>query len=83
MLYWNIIYILLQLRHHPLPKKEQFVNLNNCAESKGFSINTTSNKHLAESLDNCVDVSDPVVNKVSRRRYVWQLDTVLRYSLKS
>ncbi|KAL4227599.1 DIS3 mitotic control [Mactra antiquata] len=54
------------LRHHPLPKDEQFGNLRSCAASLGFKINTNSNKQLAESLDLCVDDNDPVVNKLLR-----------------
>ncbi|XP_022315246.2 DIS3-like exonuclease 1 [Crassostrea virginica] len=54
------------LRHHPLPKTEQFENLKNCAKSRGFEVKTTSNKDLAETLDNCVDSRDPVVNKILR-----------------
>ncbi|XP_052794965.1 DIS3-like exonuclease 1 [Mya arenaria] len=54
------------LRHHPLPKEEQFTNLNNCAASRGFEIKTSTNKELAESLDRCVDSKDPVVNKILR-----------------
>lgn len=58
--------MLFQLRHHPLPKSEQFENLKNCAKSKGFDVKTSSNKALAETLDRCVDSKDPVINKVSR-----------------
>ncbi|XP_045156829.2 DIS3-like exonuclease 1 [Mercenaria mercenaria] len=54
------------LRHHPLPKDEQFGNLRSCASSRGFNIETSSNKQLAESLDRCVDANDPVVNKLLR-----------------
>lgn len=58
--------MLFQLRHHPLPKSEQFENMKNCAKSKGFDVKTFSNKSLAETLDKCVDSKDPVVNKVRR-----------------
>lgn len=54
------------LRHHPLPRVEQFENLKNCASSRGFKIETASNKVLAQSLDRCVDPRDPVVNKLMR-----------------
>lgn len=54
------------LRHHPLPKSEQFENMKNCAKSKGFDVKTFSNKALAETLDKCVDSKDPVVNKILR-----------------
>ncbi|KAK3090437.1 hypothetical protein FSP39_011852 [Pinctada imbricata] len=54
------------LRHHPLPREEQFESLRNCAASRGFTIKTSSNKELAESLDRCVDCNDPEVNKLLR-----------------
>ena len=54
----------LQLRHHPPPRQEHFDTLKKCASAKGFKINTKTNKDLANSLDMCIDVDDPVVNKV-------------------
>ena len=54
----------LQLRHHPLPRQEHFDSLVACALSKGFTIDTQTNKALADSLDRCVDPADPEVNKV-------------------
>lgn len=73
--------MLFQLRHHPLPKSEQFENLKNCAKSKGFDVKTSSNKALAETLDRCVDSKDPVVNKVSRskssHRYIFRTICIL------
>lgn len=54
------------LRHHPLPRDDQFGSLKSCAEVKGFSVDFKSNKALAESLDKCVDQSDSVVNKLLR-----------------
>ncbi|XP_013378724.1 DIS3-like exonuclease 1 [Lingula anatina] len=54
------------LRHHPLPRQEDFENLVNCAKAKGFDVQTHSNKALAESLDKCVDPQDPSVNKLLR-----------------
>lgn len=54
------------LRHHPLPRENNFDNLRNCAKSLGFCIDTSSNKALAESLDQCVDPLDPMVNKLMR-----------------
>jgi len=58
-----------QLRHHPLPKEEQFSNLMSCAAARGFNINTTTNKLLADSLNQCVDTSDPIVNKVNMQHF--------------
>ncbi|KAJ8307659.1 hypothetical protein KUTeg_014786 [Tegillarca granosa] len=54
------------LRHHPLPKEEQFANLLSCAAARGFTINITTNKDLADSLDKCVIPGDPEVNKLLR-----------------
>ncbi|XP_071112514.1 DIS3-like exonuclease 1 [Haliotis cracherodii] len=54
------------LRHHPLPRQDHFANLINCAASKGFTIDVSSNKALAASLDSCVDSADPTVNKLLR-----------------
>ena len=52
------------LRHHPPPSQEKFVQLIESTSAKGFSLDTRSNKTLADSLDACVDPLDPTVNKV-------------------
>ncbi|XP_067057370.1 DIS3-like exonuclease 1 [Acropora muricata] len=54
------------LRYHPSPRKQRFANLTHCAAAKGFSIDTSSNKSLADSLDDCVDPNDPNFNKIIR-----------------
>jgi len=54
------------LRLHPPPKKDNFEELKICAKSKGWTVNTTSNKALAESLDRCSDAQDPTVNFLLR-----------------
>ncbi|XP_041372546.1 LOW QUALITY PROTEIN: DIS3-like exonuclease 1 [Gigantopelta aegis] len=54
------------LRHHPLPREDHFSNLINCAAARGYSIDVTSNRALAKSLDQCVDPTDSVVNKLLR-----------------
>ncbi|KAJ6662919.1 hypothetical protein lerEdw1_011123 [Lerista edwardsae] len=54
------------LRQHPPPRQEFFSELRECANAKGFSIDTRSNKALAESLDRAIDPSDPLVNKLLR-----------------
>jgi len=51
---------------HPPPKKDNFEELKICAKSKGWTVNTTSNKALAESLDRCSDAQDPTVNFLLR-----------------
>ncbi|CAO3597052.1 unnamed protein product [Absidia cylindrospora] len=42
------------LRRHPAPTKHQFRSLIQAAESRGFSIDFTSNKALAQSLEHIV-----------------------------
>ena len=54
------------LRHHPPPSQDKFTTLRECAEARGFTVDTSSNKALAETLDNCVDPRDDSVNKVGR-----------------
>jgi len=54
------------LRMHPPPKKDNFEELKICAKSKGWTVETFSNKALAESLDRCTDSHDPTVNFLLR-----------------
>ena len=54
------------LRLHPPPKKENFEQLLACAASRGWTVNTSSNKSLAESLNRCVDTADSTVNMLLR-----------------
>ncbi|XP_030740177.1 DIS3-like exonuclease 1 isoform X2 [Echinops telfairi] len=54
------------LRQHPPPHQEFFSELRECAKAKGFSIDTRSNKTLADSLDKADDPSDPIVNRLLR-----------------
>lgn len=61
----NLILFVFQLRHHPLPRQEFFDNLVACASSQGFTIDTSSSKALADSLDKCVDANDVFMNRVS------------------
>lgn len=71
------------LRHHPLPRKQQFANLMYCAGSKGFSIDTSSNKSLADSLDECVDPQDPNFNKLIRSLATQAMSNALYFSTGS
>ncbi|CAH3019970.1 unnamed protein product [Porites evermanni] len=71
------------LRHHPLPRKQHFANLVHCAASKGFSINTNSNKSLADSLDECVDAKDPNFNKIIRSLATQAMSNALYFSTGS
>ncbi len=54
------------LRHHPLPRRDHFENLIRCAATKGFVIDTSSNKRLSQSLAKAVVPSDPSFNKILR-----------------
>ncbi|XP_027053646.1 DIS3-like exonuclease 1 isoform X3 [Pocillopora damicornis] len=71
------------LRHHPLPRKQHFSNLIHCAASKGFSIDTSSNKSLADSLDECVDPQDPNFNKLVRSLATQAMSNALYFSTGS
>jgi exoribonuclease R len=64
------------LRHHPLPRRDHFDNLVRCAATKGFVIDTSSNKRLSHSLAAAVVPSDPSFNKILRT-----LATQVRVSL--
>lgn len=68
------------LRHHPLPRKQHFANLTHCAASKGFPIDTSSNKSLADSLDDCVDTNDPSFNKIIRSLATQAMSNALYFS---
>ncbi|KAM8972773.1 DIS3-like exonuclease 1 [Pelodytes ibericus] len=54
------------LRLHPPPRQEFFSELRECARARGFSIDTRSNKALADSLDQANDPNDPLVNRLLR-----------------
>ncbi|XP_028812152.1 DIS3-like exonuclease 1 [Denticeps clupeoides] len=54
------------LRRHPPPRQEFFNRLIDCAKTRGFSIDTRSNKALADSLDQAADPLDPLVNRLLR-----------------
>lgn len=58
------------LRHHPMPRSERFEELIKCAASKGFTISTSSNKSLSQSLALAVVPEDPAFNQV-RCRSSW------------
>jgi DIS3-like exonuclease 1 len=54
------------LRRHAIPRGSRFDEFCKLAASKGFTIDTSSNKALAESLNNCVDPKDPTFNFLLR-----------------
>ncbi|XP_061743440.1 DIS3-like exonuclease 1 [Nerophis ophidion] len=68
------------LRHHPPPRQEFFSQLVDSAKSKGFTINTRSNKALADSLDQAVDPQDPLLNKLLRMMATQAMSQALYFS---
>ena len=54
------------LRLHPAPKQGRFSELEVCARSRGWRLDTTTNKSLATSLDHCNDSKDWTVNFLLR-----------------
>ncbi|CAM9412327.1 unnamed protein product [Bubo scandiacus] len=71
------------MRQHPPPRQEFFTELRECASAKGFSIDTRSNKALAESLDKANDPLDPVVNKLLRSMATHAMSNALYFSTGS
>ncbi|XP_074862490.1 DIS3-like exonuclease 1 isoform X1 [Carettochelys insculpta] len=71
------------LRQHPPPRQEFFSELLECASAKGFSIDTRSNKALAESLDKADDPLDPIVNKLLRSMATQAMSNALYFSTGS
>ncbi|XP_037390155.1 DIS3-like exonuclease 1 isoform X1 [Pygocentrus nattereri] len=68
------------LRHHPPPRQEFFNQLIDSAKSRGFMIDTRSNKALAESLDWAVDPQDALVNKLLRMMATQAMSNALYFS---
>lgn len=54
------------LRRHPVPPPRQFEPLLRAAAAVGASIDPSTSKSLAESLDGCVRADDPYFNKLIR-----------------
>ncbi|XP_054692516.1 DIS3-like exonuclease 1 isoform X1 [Grus americana] len=71
------------LRQHPPPRQEFFTELRECASAKGFSIDTRSNKALAESLDKANDPLDPIVNKLLRSMATHAMSNAVYFSTGS
>ncbi|KAM6059966.1 DIS3-like exonuclease 1 [Theristicus caerulescens] len=71
------------LRQHPPPRQEFFTELRECASAKGFSIDTRSNKALAESLDKANDPLDPIVNTLLRSMATHAMSNALYFSTGS
>ncbi|ETN71598.1 RNB-like protein [Necator americanus] len=54
------------LRRHPVPTEASYKPLVEAAKQQGFSINVSSGKALADSLDRCVDRENPMMNRLLR-----------------
>ncbi|XP_051561526.1 DIS3-like exonuclease 1 isoform X2 [Myxocyprinus asiaticus] len=68
------------LRHHPPPKQEFFSHLIESAKARGFSIDTRSNRALADSLERSVDPQDPLVNRLLRMMATQAMSNALYFS---
>ncbi|XP_026234124.1 DIS3-like exonuclease 1 isoform X1 [Anabas testudineus] len=68
------------LRRHPPPREEFFSELVESAAAKGFTIKTRSNKALADSLNQAVDLDDPLVNRLLRRMATHAMSQALYFS---
>lgn len=68
------------LRLHPPPRVEFFSQLVESANARGFTIDTSSNKALAESLDAAVDPQDPQVNRMLRMMATHAMSQALYFS---
>ncbi|XP_071345827.1 DIS3-like exonuclease 1 isoform X2 [Trachinotus anak] len=68
------------LRHHPPARQEFFSQLVESARAKGFTIDTRSNKALADSLDRAVDPQDPLVNRLLRMMTTQAMSEALYFS---
>ncbi|KAM9423972.1 DIS3-like exonuclease 1 isoform 1-T7 [Salvelinus alpinus] len=68
------------LRHHPPPRQEFFNQLQDSARARGFTIDTRSNKALADSLDRAVDPRDPLVNRLLRVMATMAMSNALYFS---
>uniref|UniRef100_A0A4W6CEB8 DIS3-like exonuclease 1 n=1 Tax=Lates calcarifer TaxID=8187 RepID=A0A4W6CEB8_LATCA len=68
------------LRRHPPPRQEFFNLLVESAKARGFTIDTRSNKALADSLDQAVDPEDPLVNRLLRMMTTQAMSEALYFS---
>ncbi|XP_069767412.1 DIS3-like exonuclease 1 isoform X2 [Narcine bancroftii] len=71
------------LRRHPSPRQESFAVLVECARAKGFKMDTSCNKALADSLDMAKDPHDPLVNKLLRSLATQAMSNALYFSTGS
>ncbi|KAM9825589.1 DIS3-like exonuclease 1 isoform X1 [Syngnathus typhle] len=68
------------LRQHPPPRQEFFSQLVESAKSKGFAIDTRSNKALADSLDKAVDPQDSLLNRLLRMMATQAMSQAMYFS---
>ncbi|KAG7242762.1 hypothetical protein INR49_020137 [Caranx melampygus] len=68
------------LRRHPPARQEFFSQVVESARAKGFTIDTSSNKALADSLDQAVDAQDPLVNRLLRMMTTQAMSEALYFS---
>ncbi|KAJ1349420.1 exosome catalytic subunit dis3 [Parelaphostrongylus tenuis] len=54
------------LRRHPVPVEASYKPLLEAAKQRGFSINVSSGKALADSLNRAVDENNPMLNRLLR-----------------
>ncbi|XP_026549155.1 DIS3-like exonuclease 1, partial [Notechis scutatus] len=80
---WEVFPHQALLRQHPPPRQEFFSEVRECAGAKGFSIDTRSNKALADSLDRAVDSSDPLVNQLLRSMVTQAMSNAVYFSTGS
>lgn len=71
------------LRRHPPPKKENFEELKKCAGSKGWRVEVWSNRALSDSLNQCNDPNDPIVNHLLRGLATYAMVQALYFSTGS
>uniref|UniRef100_A0A8C2ZDL7 DIS3-like exonuclease 1 n=1 Tax=Cyclopterus lumpus TaxID=8103 RepID=A0A8C2ZDL7_CYCLU len=68
------------LRRHPPPRQEFFSQLVDTAAARGFSVDTRTNKALADSLDRAEDPRDPLVNRLLRIMATTAMSQALYFS---
>ncbi|XP_037551040.1 DIS3-like exonuclease 1 [Nematolebias whitei] len=71
------------LRRHPPPRQELFSQLVNTAKARGFTIDTRTNKALADSLDRAVAPQDPLVNRLLRMMATQAMSQAVYFSTGS
>ncbi|XP_033109550.1 DIS3-like exonuclease 1 [Anneissia japonica] len=71
------------LRYHPLPRQDHFQQLVESAKAKGFEVDTSTSKTLADSLDKCVDANDVNVNGMLRSLATKAMSNALYFSTGS